>query len=80
MSDLFFRAWINNEPHKDTDTHYRLRTGAGSFNWRMKFQVEYPSKKPTHLHLQAWGASPVVAAVFSDGVLIASVCVCICRL
>src|SRR3546814_9075271 len=34
------QALIEGCDHQDTDTHWRCKKGKGSFNWRMKFDVE----------------------------------------
>ena len=34
------QAWIEGCDYQDTDTHWRCKKGKGSFNWRMKFDVE----------------------------------------
>lgn len=43
---------------KETDTHWRAKGGKGSFNWRMKFQVELGPRcratKFPYLTLQMW--------------------------
>ena len=55
QNDLFVRCWME-EDDKDkqqTDCHYRCKNGKGSFNWRMKFNMELPQKFP-YLHIQMW--------------------------
>ncbi len=52
-SDIFFRGWVGDGKKQDTDTHWRVTTGTGNFNWRWKFLVDYPSEN-TELHFQAW--------------------------
>jgi hypothetical protein len=41
------------EQYLSTDTHYNVRTGAGLFNWRMKFDLQVPCKFP-RLNLKVW--------------------------
>ena len=41
-TDMFFRLWLSTLPAKESDTHYRCATGAGSFNWRFKFDLTLP--------------------------------------
>ena len=52
-SDLYVRAWVNENEPKETDTHYRCQTGKGSFNWRMKFPVTIPSET-YFVNIQIW--------------------------
>ncbi|CAG9316505.1 unnamed protein product [Blepharisma stoltei] len=53
VSDLFVRAWINQEKDKETDTHYRCQRGKGSWNWRMKFPISLPQPENT-VTIQIW--------------------------
>lgn len=44
-SDIYVKAFMNSQKYpKTTDTHYRCQNGNGSFNYRLLFDVEYPSK------------------------------------
>ena len=52
-SDIFIRAWVNEEEPKETDTHYRCQTGKGSFNWRMKWPVTIPHET-YRVNIQIW--------------------------
>ncbi|CAG9332379.1 unnamed protein product [Blepharisma stoltei] len=52
-SDLYVRAWINDEHPKETDTHYRCQNGKGSFNWRMKFPLLMP-RDNCYANIQIW--------------------------
>jgi hypothetical protein len=66
-SDLFVRAVLTGLPPnatgapgsrvsrttEETDTHWRVRHGEGSFNWRMVFPVELPMKE-ARLTLSVW--------------------------
>ena len=58
MNDLFFTGWVEGCDKQSTDTHWRARNGKGSFNWRMKFDVELghntKAMKFPYLHMQAW--------------------------
>ena len=54
VSDVFVRAYFDDNDKKDTDTHFRCSSGAASFNYRLKFNVESPRKEPLLLVLQAW--------------------------
>jgi hypothetical protein len=58
MTDMYVRSWIEGCDHQDTDTHWRAKKGKGSFNWRMKFDVELGhntrAMKFPYLHLQLW--------------------------
>jgi len=58
MNDLYFSAWVEGCEKQSTDIHWRARNGKGSFNWRMKFDVElgHNSKamKFPYFHIQAW--------------------------
>lgn len=41
--DLFATFFMDGEKHKgSTDTHWRCKNGAGSWNWRIKIPVELP--------------------------------------
>ena len=58
MNDLFFTSWIEGCDKQSTDIHWRAKNGKGSFNWRMKFDVELghntKAMKFPYLHIQAW--------------------------
>jgi hypothetical protein len=60
MSDLFVKAFfVGGERHAQaTDTHFRLATGAGSFNWRLKLPLKLPlptvSESAGTLVVQCW--------------------------
>lgn len=58
MNDLYVRVWPEDCQPQETDTHWRSKKGKGSFNWRMKFDVELgPSTKFMkfpYLHFQMW--------------------------
>ncbi|GMI00136.1 hypothetical protein TrVE_jg577 [Triparma verrucosa] len=58
MNDLYFVGWVEGSKKQSTDIHWRARNGKGSFNWRMKFDVELghntQAMKFPYLHLQAW--------------------------
>lgn len=53
-SDVFIKAYIDDNDKKCTDTHYRCQTGEASFNYRLLFDVKAPSKPQYELVLQAW--------------------------
>ena len=55
QNDLFVRCWMEEDDKnkQQTDCHYRCKHGKGSFNWRMKFNMELPQKFP-YLHIQMW--------------------------
>mmetsp|Transcript_21382 Transcript_21382/g.21169 ORF Transcript_21382/g.21169 Transcript_21382/m.21169 type:complete len:260 (+) Transcript_21382:2306-3085(+) len=53
VSDLFVRAWVNQEKDRETDTHYRCVRGKGSWNWRMKFPITLPQAENT-VTIQIW--------------------------
>jgi hypothetical protein len=42
LIDMYVKASIGGSPCQSTDTHLRAENGTGSFNWRMKFDVELP--------------------------------------
>jgi len=58
MNDLYFTGWVEGCDKQSTDTHWRAKNGKGSFNWRMKFDVELghntKAMKFPYLHMQAW--------------------------
>ena len=55
-SDIYVRAFFDSvNQTKRTDTHYRSMNGKGSFNYRLHFDVENPSRKQV-LSLQVWDA------------------------
>jgi hypothetical protein len=53
-TDMFFRAALSDT--QDTDTHWRCATGGGSFNYRLKWDMELPlvGEKGRELTLQCW--------------------------
>ena len=51
-SDLFVTALVGEKQQK-TDTHFRAQNGAGSFNWRMLWDIVLPLKDPT-ITFQVW--------------------------
>lgn len=54
-SDVFIKAYIDDEDKRTTDTHYRCQNGEASFNYRINFDVKSPKKDPNYLLvLQAW--------------------------
>ena len=44
MCDMFVKCRVGSSAHEfqSTDTHLRAEGGDGSFNWRMKYDVELP--------------------------------------
>eukprot|EP00488_Nonionellina_sp_1-RS-2012_P004076 TRINITY_DN9085_c0_g1_i1.p1 TRINITY_DN9085_c0_g1~~TRINITY_DN9085_c0_g1_i1.p1 ORF type:complete len:177 (-),score=33.14 TRINITY_DN9085_c0_g1_i1:136-666(-) len=59
MNDLFVTCaldGVDNKKYKkqQTDLHFRSQRGFGSFNWRMKFQLDLPCKQPPRLRIQIW--------------------------
>ena len=58
MTDMMCKLWIEGCEKQQTDTHWRAKRGKGSFNWRMKFDVELGSgavaTKFPYLHFQLW--------------------------
>ena len=54
VSDIFIRSYVDDDDKKDTDTHFRCSSGAGSFNWRIMFDVQSPRENPLLLVMQAW--------------------------
>merc|ERR1712217_865282 len=66
MSDMYVRAWMpagsgeGSGEQQDTDTHWRAKKGRGSFNWRMKFNVDLPLEPPRDkIYLQVWDSDPL---------------------
>ena len=51
VSDVFIRAYFDDDDKKDTDTHFRCSNGAASFNYRLKFNVKGPRPEPLMLVL-----------------------------
>ena len=39
-SDIFCRSYFNPDEDITTDTHWRCKTGKGSFNWRHQFLIK----------------------------------------
>jgi len=55
-SDIYCRAYFDsNNKNKRTDIHYRSMDGKGSFNYRLLFNIKYPSNNH-YLSLQIWDA------------------------
>jgi hypothetical protein len=58
MTDMYIRSWVEGCDLQETDTHWRAKKGKGSFNWRMKFDVELGhntrAMKFPYLHMQLW--------------------------
>lgn len=52
-SDIFIKAYIDDEDKRDTDIHYRCQSGEGSFNYRINFDLKAP-RDSYLLVLQAW--------------------------
>jgi hypothetical protein len=46
-SDVYARAFFDPKQAKETDTHYRCTNGAASFNYRLLYNVKYPSRDAT---------------------------------
>jgi len=42
-SDVFIRAWIDENNKKETDTHWRCQGGDASFNYRLLYDFKSPS-------------------------------------
>lgn len=54
-TDIYVAAMLAGSEWKETDTHWRSQNGFGSFNWRMKFNMEFPLKEGNCMFtLQAW--------------------------
>lgn len=51
-SDLYVTGMVGEKQQK-TDVHFRAQKGAGSFNWRMVWDVELPLKDPS-ITFQIW--------------------------
>jgi hypothetical protein len=43
-SDVFISAYVDPKDTQSTDVHYRCQNGTASFNWRMIYRLELPSK------------------------------------
>lgn len=43
-TDGFIRSFFESEDKKDTDTHFRNQDGKCSWNYRLLFPFNYPSK------------------------------------
>ena len=58
MNDLYVKCWMEDCEPQCTDIHWRAKGGKGSWNWRMKFDVELGHNtkviKFPYLHVQAW--------------------------
>ncbi|CAM9189853.1 unnamed protein product, partial [Laminaria digitata] len=65
LRDLYCRLWMETDPKKkrETDTHWRCKSGKGSWNYRLKFDVDLPLKSPEHgrLVLQMWDRDVLTA-------------------
>ena len=44
-SDVFIKAYIDDNDKKTTDTHYRCKDGAASFNYRLIYDVDAGPKR-----------------------------------
>ena len=53
-SDVFIKAYIDDDDKKMTDTHYRCMNGDASFNYRLLFDIKGPRPQGTMLVIQAW--------------------------
>ena len=42
LCDMFVKCRVGGADYQSTDTHLRAEGGDGSFNWRMKYDVELP--------------------------------------
>uniref|UniRef100_A0A7S3JR17 C2 domain-containing protein n=1 Tax=Aureoumbra lagunensis TaxID=44058 RepID=A0A7S3JR17_9STRA len=58
MNDLYIKCQMEDTEAQCTDIHWRAKGGKGSFNWRMKFDVELGHNTKVmrfpHLKIQAW--------------------------
>lgn len=54
VSDLFVKVSINSTQFKETDTHYRAQNGVASWNWRMKFPIDFTEGSKVILAVQLW--------------------------
>jgi len=56
MNDLFITGTLDlpGIKRQQTDLHYRSKRGVGNFNWRMKFPVDLPVKRPPRFRLAIW--------------------------
>ena len=52
-SDVYIRDFFDSKNALETDCHYRCQDGKASFNYRLKFQEQFP-KKSYFLDLQAY--------------------------
>lgn len=52
-SDVFVKAFIDNNDKKETDTHFRCQNGKASFNYRLLYDVKAPTNN-YNLTLQTW--------------------------
>ena len=43
-NDVFISAYVDPKDTQSTDVHYRCQNGTASFNWRMIYRLELPSK------------------------------------
>ena len=42
-SDVYVKAWIDENDKKETDTHWRCQNGEASFNYRILFDFKSPN-------------------------------------
>ena len=56
LIDMFVKVKLGDSEWQSTDTHLRAENGTGSFNWRMKFDLDLPARAEgaTHLTVQVW--------------------------
>eukprot|EP00495_Collosphaeridae_sp_1-RS-2012_P002471 TRINITY_DN2131_c0_g1_i2.p1 TRINITY_DN2131_c0_g1~~TRINITY_DN2131_c0_g1_i2.p1 ORF type:complete len:137 (-),score=16.37 TRINITY_DN2131_c0_g1_i2:944-1354(-) len=56
MNDLYITGTLDlpGIKRQQTDLHYRSKRGVGNFNWRMKFPVDLPVKRPPRFRLAIW--------------------------
>lgn len=56
MNDLYITGTLDlpGIKQQSTDLHYRSKKGVGNFNWRMKFPVDLPVKRPPRFRLAIW--------------------------
>ena len=52
-SDVFIKAYIDDNDKKESDCHYRCKDGKASFNYRLLFNVKAP-RKNNNMTLQVW--------------------------
>ena len=56
VSDMFVSFFMEGGRKQSTDTHWRCKSGKGSWNWRVKIPVELPMKTRElgRLRVQMW--------------------------